>query len=128
MSWLDDFIIQNYNIVQFFGGFCIFFFALTAVSVVAAILSGHRRKMLPSQKGKTEFSRFYSNPDNLVKGNTRSETRSNTGLTRQTQKHAAPILPQEYENTDFISNTVPQTSAVVDFYFEFNDQYYLPEE
>lgn len=128
MSWLDDFIIQNYNIVQFFGGFCIFFFSLTIVSVVAAIISGNRRKTLSSQKGKTEFARFYSNPDNLVKETTSGETLSNTALTRQTQKPAPHIIPHEYENTDFISNTLPQTSAVVDFYFEFNDQYYLPDE
>ena len=125
MNWLDNFIIKNHDIVQFFGGFWVAtLFSVSIVLVVAGIIFGNHRRVLPSQKGKTEFARYYSDKRHLVEKASDAEQRDRSSVVRimNTAKKQ-----KQNKNVSFIDNKFPDSQNVVDFYFEFNEKYYLPE-
>ena len=131
MEWLDDFIVQNRDAINFFGIFwVVIFFSIGIALLVFALVFRNRRKVLPSQKGRTAFSKFYAGIDTNAEGDTGLEKRNLSSVART--GHASLITngrksPKRLTNGQMRTEPPVRQQGDVDFYFEFNDEYYLPE-
>ena len=133
MNTIDNFIVGNSDIIGFFGIYLvIIFFAVGVVLLMVALIFRNRRKALPSQKGKTEFAKFYSDPMNLLnQENDIVEDYNPSSVARKGLKSflaAQKNVPVQSSVGNAPGRNAAAENVTVEYYFEFDDQYYLSDD